>query len=544
MTTLRPYQIDALRAIDDSLKTEPIVLLKAITGAGKTIILCRLVNRYFHETNRSFLILAHKQEIIEQILNTFVRHTDIPSSDVCVCCAAMGSKQIHKRVTIGTIQTFAGVIDSYTGCDLLIVDEAHRITIGNNSQYDKVIKTLKTRKPHLRILGCTSTPSRLSHGYCYGTRCRPGARNLFPRINHEIKYRELRDGGYLMPLTGMVAHADGLNADLAGVAINGDYVLDRLGEIMSREIHLQTAVQAIADHCEGFKRICIFCCTIDHAERLSALLPGSTTVHSRLGAIERASNMIRWTTGECRIITSVNILAEGFDHPPLDCLVFARPTLSSTLFLQAVGRVLRTSPGKDKAFLLDLTDNTSRFGTDLDNVKVTVPKGVEAQMVKEGAMNKICPMCDTTCHVALRECPECAFLWPEQECVVAEELPELSAVAFEPTPPEWRDVHNMDVMEHQSKGNGKMLIRVSLDISTNNYRPETVSLWMCLPDAYGGYAVQKSRDLWQIIGIGDMPESVPEAITRVSDFIAPTRVLLDRNGEYPEVKDFECLVPF
>jgi hypothetical protein len=47
-----------------------------------------------------------------------------------------------------------------------------------------------------------------------------------------------------------------------------------------------------------------------------------------------------------RHIVSVLALSEGFDHPIVDTVVLARPIRSSLLYVQAVGRGLRTYPGK------------------------------------------------------------------------------------------------------------------------------------------------------------------------------------------------------
>ena len=212
---LRQYQIDALNVIHEDLKTEPIVLFQAIMGAGKTVTLCRLINRYWFESGRRFLILAHKKELVTQFFDTFKNMTDIPIADIGICCSGLGSKVLGKRLTIGTIQTFINVAESYPGCDMLVIDEAHRISVGTNSQYDQTINILKNKTPNMRIVGCTATVGRLGHGYVYGDRCRKGAINLFPRLNYQIKYSTLLELGYLCELRGKVSNAEQLESDLS-----------------------------------------------------------------------------------------------------------------------------------------------------------------------------------------------------------------------------------------------------------------------------------------------------------------------------------------
>ena len=124
----------------------------------------------------------------------------------------------------------------------------------------------------MRILGCTATPYRLGHGMIFGQACINPEKNMFDEISHRITYQQLLTEGYLVPLHGKVAHADSLKKDLSTVAVNGDYVLNQLGEIMCREIHVNTARVAISEYCKDFKRICVFCCTIDHAEKLKKII--------------------------------------------------------------------------------------------------------------------------------------------------------------------------------------------------------------------------------------------------------------------------------
>lgn len=544
MIDAREYQARALDKIYSDLQVKQNVLLSGMMGCGKTFMAVRLIQRLYDEVpDMPFLVLMHKKELAEQFFKSFQKFTRVPFTDVGLCCAGLGEKAINRRVTIATIQTFANLMEKYSGAGLIIVDEAHRIDINSDTQYKRVFDYLRLQRPNCRILGITATPARLGHGYIYGTKCKPGNINLFDELSHKITYNELKDDGFLVPLKGVVANNNSLEDDLAGVSTNGDYVLDQLGEIMSREIHLHTAVDAIDKYCAGYQRVCVFCCTIDHAEKLHALLGDrSTIVHSQLDSFQRSANMKLWENGQKPIMTSVNILTEGFDMPVLDCLVFARPTLSSSLFLQAVGRALRPHPGKDHGFLVDLTDNTARFGTDLDNIKVTVPKAVEAAEKKEQAMWKICPNCEVEVHVALRECSECGFEWPETECVVAEALPKMKDVEFESSviieaPPEWFDVDDWEPSIHTSKKNNKELGRINYFFNETDYKQSRVSMFLCFPDQYSGYAVTMARKKWPQVSDEEFPESVEDFQTK--RLYIPTRVLVDTNGRYPDLKEVE-----
>jgi DNA repair protein RadD len=540
--SLRPYQIEILNVLHRDLQTEQNVLLQAITGAGKTVVLCRLINRYYKETSRRFLILVHKQELVEQFHKTFETMTDIPSHDIGILCAGLGRKERSGRVSIATVQTFAGLANDYPGCNLLIIDEAHRISIGNGSQYDTTINLLRAKNPNMRIVGCTSTPSRLGHGYIYGDMAI--GPNLFPRLNHQVKYTTLRDQGFLMNLEGQVAIHQKLTSDLAGVRTSGDYVVDQLGEIMSREIHLHTAVEAIEKWCGDFKHVCVFCCTIDHARKIQGLMGhGCAVVHSQLGSMERWSEMDAWKSGKKRIIASVNILIEGFDFPPLDCLVMARPTLSSSLYLQAIGRILRISPGKTRAFLLDLTDNTARFGTDIDNVRVTIPKAVEEKEKKKRELEKICPECESVVHVARYECPECGFEWPPVEKVIADSLPDMHGVVFGKKMQTRHEVAEVAYQYH-SKAGKLPSMRVEY-YSDTNFIDKIASEWVCIE--HTGFARQKAKDWWDDCTDSlPFPNSVQAALDVSHTFFRPTAIITEPDGKYTRIvkREFDYDIPF
>ena len=509
---LRPYQITALNSIHNALKQQKEVLLQAIMGAGKTVIITRLINRYFKETDRKFLILAHKQELVEQFEKTFREMSDVPFHEIGISCAGLKQKDTHKRITIGTVQTFVNQAEHYGYTDLLVIDEAHKIEIGKGSQYDQIINMLRSHNAKLRIIGITATPFRLGHGFIYGDKCT--GKNLFQNLTHHIMYEELREQGYLMKLEGKVAVAEQYQQDISHVGKNGDYVLNQLGDMMSKAIHLQTAVDAIHEHCRDFKCICVFCCTIDHAEKLKNLLGEEcTTVHSKLTEIERFQNIADWKSGKKRIITSVNILIEGFDHPPLDCLVCARPTLSTSLYLQSVGRVLRTSPGKEKAFFLDLTDNTERFGTDLDHVRVKVPKKVSEAIEKERKNWKECPECDCQVHISRMICPKCGYEWDMREYEEALNIPDTKDIVF--NEPEEYQVNYMQFERHQKEGKPDS---VRVEYWNNGYfsRFPIVSEWLCFD--HGGFAAEKAKQWWQEhCDDPKIPETVDEALKWISE---------------------------
>jgi DNA repair protein RadD len=82
----------------------------------------------------------------------------------------------------------------------------------------------------------------------------------------------------------------------------------------------------------------------------------------RTSGKERFRIIQRFRRGEIQVLSSVNVLAVGFDVPDASCAILARPTLSEALDMQQKGRILRPAEGKTDALILDHAGNTLRFG--------------------------------------------------------------------------------------------------------------------------------------------------------------------------------------
>lgn len=535
MHNLRPYQIKALDTIDAALKIKQNILVTAFMGSGKTFMVAKLISAYVKKTDRRFLILVGKQELVSQFHSTLLNQTDIPKNKIGIFCAGLNEK-IMSRITIATVQSLINAKEEIPYIDLIIIDECHSYT--HDGQYGEIVDYIRKKNNNVKILGLTATPFKLGHGYIYSDCCVDPSKNLFDCVDYTISYDELLKEGYLVPLHGKIAHADSLTKDLESVSVNGDYVLDQLGEILCREIHVKTAVLAIKEHLNEYKTIACFCCTVNHAEKLknaiNELNPGScTTIHSQLSPIERQINLEAWKTGQVRIITSINIISEGFDFPELQCLCFVRPTLSARLYLQAIGRVLRISEGKTHGYILDMTDNTARFGTNLSKIRADVPKKVVEGKKKEDELWKFCPQCFLEVHKALRKCDQCGYEWPAPEVVEASSVPEMQDVTFEPDPPITINPTEFYCSVHKSK-NGKMLGKCSFVSSRFRF----LSIWFCMSDFYSGYAVSAGARRWKEMGGYDpYPDDCQEFIARAeNEFALPDALIIDNNGKYPEIK--------
>lgn len=546
MLELRPYQIEALNVLHSELQEKDVLLLQAATGAGKTMIVCRMINRYFYDhPGRSFLVLMHKRELVSQFLDTFINHTEIKKEDIGICCAGLGSWDTSKRVTIATVQTLINKMGEYPGADLIVIDETHRVGHDYESQYQSIIATLRDYKPSHKVIGLTATAYRLNHGLIYGPKAKHP--NFFPELTHRIKYAELRDHGYLMPLTGYIA-AENASVDLQGVElVSGEYHMGQAGRVMGR--YVSAAVDAMELYAGEHKHIAVFACTINHAETLlDAFLKrghSAVVVHSQLDSKTRKEALKRWQSGVARVAISINILTEGFDWPGLSCLIFCRPTKSPVVWVQAIGRVLRIAENKPKSLMIDLTGNALEFGMDIDDpkFKLQINDSGSGEVPTKTCRN-IFPdgkICGEVVHAACRVCPACGYEWTQEE--VEALLPELKKVSFNKPveAPMWHKVESMHVGVHENHNTGKKLLRVQFECEPTNYykRPIHVSEWICLPDFYDGYAVTMGEKKWEQFTDDEFPGDVEIASWYANEsFRRPTEILLGKDGKYHKILEY------
>ena len=109
-----------------------------------------MINTYYKETDRRFLILVNKQND-HAVSCRPDEKTSIPERELTICCAGLKSNT-SMGVTIATVQSFVGMVDSYPGADL-VLDEVHGVTI--DGECGKVLSKIENLTC---ILGCTATP--------------------------------------------------------------------------------------------------------------------------------------------------------------------------------------------------------------------------------------------------------------------------------------------------------------------------------------------------------------------------------------------------
>jgi DNA repair protein RadD len=408
---LRPYQQAAVDGVRDSFRSgRRRPLLVAPTGSGKTVIFSYVTASAAAKGNRT-LILVHRAELLEQC------HRSLSQMDVPHGLIASGLTPDRSQLTqIASVQTLVRRFDRVLPPDLIVIDEAHHATAG-------AWASVLAQYPNARVLGVTATPQRLDG---------KGLGQVFDDLIRGPEVTKLIDEGYLCK---PVYYAP-KTVDLTGVhMVAGDYNRAEVAERMDRPTITGDAVIHYRKYAEGQPCI-VFCTGIKHAEHVAQAFNASgyrfKVIDGTLAKEERARRVLDLSSGALQGLVSVDIVSEGFDLPCVSTAILLRPTASLSLHLQQIGRVLRPSPGKQRAVILDHVGNCRRHGLaeevrdwSLDGIRKRGKRGPQDDV----ADTRQCPECFAV-HTPSPQCPQCLHVYEIKDRipdVVDGELEELKA---------------------------------------------------------------------------------------------------------------------
>lgn len=408
MIELRPYQSEAVQAIYDYFAKEtgnPLVVLP--TGAGKSLTMADFIKGACTRfTGTRIILLTHVKELIQQDAQAIIRYW--PDAPIGIWSASLGKKVKH-QITVAGIQSIHRLPASFAGTDLVLIDEAHLLSKKADTMYGRFIAGLRQYNPSLKVIGLTATPYRMDSGLLT-----QGEHRIFTDICYEADVGDLIKKGYLCPL---IARNGATRADLSDVHTRGgEYVAGELQAAMDKDHLIEGALDEVARYAHDRKHILGFCAGIEHAEHCAkaARERGWTAdfVSGDMANGIRDAKINAFKEGRTRLLFNAMLLTTGFDAPHIDCILMLRPTKSTGLYVQIMGRGLRKHPSKENTLILDFAGNVERHGP-IDQIKVRGKaekgEGVSVAPVKE------CPNCEALIHAAARECPECGHVFPESE---------------------------------------------------------------------------------------------------------------------------------
>lgn len=394
---LRWYQQEAIDAIRSYTGRAGIVNLP--TGAGKSIVIARAVADTLAHGGR-VMNAIHNGDLVRQNGAAIERLIGQP---VGIVSASVGKKDWARQAVVCSVGSAFRHAASAGKFDRVIIDECHLVSPDTKTMYGQLLAGIREANPDVQLIGLSATPWRMD-GPLIGAGVFDD--EIYSAGTQEAFARLLGDG-YLSPLVAGPVSV----IDMEGVrlAVNGDYSEDAASHKI--EPLLPELIPQMLMEAKGRRKGLIFAPTIKCAKLIvellrqhgesCAIVTGETPKGERKALIDafRNRNAFRW-------MVSVSALTTGFDVPDIDVLVCFRPTKSSALWVQILGRGTRIYPDKVDCLVLDYTDNTGRCGP-IDNPRIPGRK------VKGGgeAIKKYCPVCESPCPASARQCHVCGHMF-------------------------------------------------------------------------------------------------------------------------------------
>lgn len=378
---LYPHQTQALEKITDELARHKSTLLASSVGTGKTIMYLMWLLQSLKLGQRA-LVLAHRRELIYQPME---RMQDFFPALHKGAGIVMGKQRdVAARVVVATVQSLVsgnrlGEILAHGKIDYLVTDESHH---GIADTYERVYDTLYAANPNMLHLGCTATPRRADE---------IALKRVFESVAFKYPLNQAIADGVLVPFVALGVYVPTVKLDHIP-QFKGDWSRKGVGTAMSEKAVLDTAVETWKERAEGRPTIA-FCATVEQAHRMAQWFcdagVSAEAADYRTKKDHRAAILRRFERGETTVICNALLWTEGVDLPMAEVGLMLRPTQSDSLYIQMIGRLLRTWKGKESALIVDFVPASARNMVMAGDVLDGVPKPqrkVEEKAEEQGVL--------------------------------------------------------------------------------------------------------------------------------------------------------------
>lgn len=524
MIQARSYQSECVSAIWNYFMTatgNPIAALP--TGTGKSVIIALFIYSIFEKFfNQRILVLTHVKELIEQNHSKLV--TLWPGAPAGIYSAGLNRRDINSKILFAGIASIAKHWQELGHIDLIIIDECHLVSPNDETTYRKFIDNLLSINPSLKVIGFTATPYRLGHGNI------TEAGGIFTDICFDITnlhaFNRLIAEGFLAPL---IPKRTNLELKIDGVGTRGgDFIASQLQLAVDKDSITENALKEALEHGADRKAWLIFASGVEHACNICDMLNNmgipTGVVHGNLSASERDQTIADFKCGKLRAVVNNNVLTTGFDHPLIDLIIVLRPTCSTVLWVQMLGRGTRPCEGKENCLVLDFAGNTARLGPINDPV-IPRKKGKSTRP----APVKECPKCRTWNHASARLCcaPGCDHEFTfetklmqnaSNREIVKGTLPQVEVLK----------INHITFMQHDKQGSASSL-KVTYYSGLSQY-----SEYICL-EHDNDYLKRKARKWWSERSTMPCPSDIKTALSLTGKLQTPTHIRVWVNKKYPEI---------
>ena len=364
-------------------------------NTGKTEIFARLP---YMMGGRRMLVIAHREELLDQAQVRIAKAN--PNLQVGIEQAERHAS-VDDDVVVASIQTFAVSPHRLDDLDpdsfaVVVIDECHHMLantylellyrldlapdpLGCPKDKQKKYDYYRAFKPDGRryLIGFTATPHRTDG---------VGLESILDEMAYSRTIEEMMREGWLCPIRGERIHT-GIN--LRDVkSRGGDFIESQLSAAVNTADRNELVVGAYkALAAPEHRRALVFCVDVAHTEAVCELFQESGVIADYIIGTtlpDRRHNAIEaFRAGHLEVLVNCMVLTEGFDAPETDCILLARPTKSSLLYTQMLGRGTRIAPGKQDLLVIDVAD-ASAVGVNNLNTLFGLPPALET---KEGVLS-------------------------------------------------------------------------------------------------------------------------------------------------------------
>lgn len=347
--TLRDYQHECLSSIYRRYQAGIRRQLTSLpTGSGKTVIFSEFP-RYFR-MKKQMLVLAHRAELLDQACNKIKkanpdlrveveqagRTADANCQVVVASVPTLGRKGSKRLRRLDPERFF-----------LIVIDEAHHATA---ETYKRILEYFDVFDPETRklLVGFTATPKR-GDGV--------GLNEIFQEIVFSRTLPQMIRAGFLSPVAGYRVETQ---VDLSRVKTRmGDFVTAQLSQAVNIGQRNDIIVDIYKSYLKGKQTLC-FCVDVAHSHSLAGTFNNegirAASVTGDMDLSERTKLLEDFSNGRIQVVANCMVLTEGYDEPSVAGIILARPTKSSLLYTQMIGRGTRLYPGKENVTVIDIVD--------------------------------------------------------------------------------------------------------------------------------------------------------------------------------------------
>lgn len=421
MFSLRKYQRDIISQVFETfaigdLRNSPWspknVCLQLSTGAGKTVIFCKIIE----ELKVPTIIIAHRKEILSQISLTLarygIRHDVIGAKGLPGEIVKLHMQEMKrsfydmfsdvKIASVDTLIKYDPETDWIKNIQLVVQDEAHHVLRKN--KWGKVAALF----PSACGLYPTATPVR-SDGHGLGRE----AQGVIDELIVGPSLRELIDQGYMCAYR-LFGPPCAIDLSQIPIGVDGDYSLPRLRTMMEKS-------RIVGDVVAHYKRLALgksgvtFAVSIksavEIAKKYNAAGVSAKVISAKTLPLERYKILQDFKDKKILQLVNVDILGEGIDVPAIEVVSLARPTKSYALYMQQIGRAFRPFEGKPYAIVIDHVGNIHRHGLPDVPQRWTLGSRTKRSNSENIILIKNCfnPECFAVYERYHKECPYCGF---------------------------------------------------------------------------------------------------------------------------------------